>query len=71
MREILHESANAKSNNIKKDANDVYKMMVQSEKNKLIHEHDLITKRFEGTNPFSTYCITCKGCYCPSCGKLI
>lgn len=45
--------------------------MVQSEKNKLIHEHDLITKRFEGTNPFSTYCITCKGCYCTSCGKLI
>jgi hypothetical protein len=31
--EILHESKNAKSNNIKKDANDVHKMMVQSEKN--------------------------------------
>lgn len=73
MIEILHEPTNAKSNNIQKDTNDVYKTIVQSEKNKLIHEHDFITEGLEGTsvNPFSTYRITYKEYYCRSCGKLI
>ena len=44
---------------------------LQSQEEKLIHEHDLITKRLEGTNYSASYCITCNYCYCNSCGKLV
>ena len=44
---------------------------IQSEKDRLIHEHDFITKKIKGTNYFVTCCITCSDCYCNCCGKLI
>jgi hypothetical protein len=44
---------------------------IQSEKDRLMHEHDFITKKLKGTNYFATCCITCNDRYCNCCGELI
>ena len=55
---IVHEDLNVPSNNA-----------IQFE-NKLIHEHDFITKKIKETNSSVIHCIACIS-YCDRCGKAL
>jgi len=57
---------------IHKDLSTERKMIIlQSEEDKLIHEHEFIPKKLKGRNLFDICCLTCEACYCNMCGKLI